>query len=58
MPTIESHFASLLNVNSGIAVLQVVSFAVILSLSFIVIFASYLPARKAVAMEPGDALRY
>ncbi len=53
-----ANIASLLNINNAVAVLQSISFVVILALALLVTAASYIPARKAVSLEPGDALRY
>ncbi|MCG8414765.1 MAG: ABC transporter permease [Pseudomonadales bacterium] len=44
--------------NTVIEYLPAIGSFVGLVMAFVIVMASYLPARKAVAMEPGDALRY
>lgn len=44
--------------NQAIEALPSISLIVVLMISFMVIVASYIPARRAISLEPGDALRY
>ncbi len=44
--------------NQVIAYMPTISLFAVLIVSFLIVIASYIPAKKAVALEPGDALRY
>lgn len=44
--------------NQAIQALPSISIIVVLVISFMVVVASYIPARRAISLEPGDALRY
>ncbi len=49
---------SAVGINEGMVVLPVLSVLVVLGIGALISWASFLPARKAIALEPGDALRY
>ncbi|MCG8415053.1 MAG: ABC transporter permease, partial [Pseudomonadales bacterium] len=49
---------SAVGIDEGVAVLPVLSVLVVLAIGALISWASFLPVRKAIALEPGDALRY
>ncbi len=44
--------------NQVIAYMPTISLSAVMIVSLLIIIASYIPAKRAVALEPGDALRY
>ncbi len=49
---------SAVGIDDGMIVLPALSVLVVVAIGALISWASFLPARKAIALEPGDALRY